>query len=186
MTLLPWRIVSATLKFQSHMGIYVCVWLCDPFLCWFSIDYKTAIRLGDVSTWQTLTEQDTLIEYQLCFNVNFSAGRFSIHCIKFLNGLLIATQSGVKLYWSSSDFTVFAPATDGSFLYSLLMVVFLLYFSICIHIDIYDVIMESEQLERNGFNLNPVLKMAIMRKVRLTTQPNSNLNFDNVLSMLCR
>lgn len=31
--------------------------------------------------------------------------------------------------------------------------------------EIYDVIMESQQFECNGFKLNPVLRMAIMRKV---------------------
>lgn len=34
-------------------------------------------------------------------------------------------------------------------------------------LDIYDIIMEGQQLERNGFDLNPALKMAIMRKVRV-------------------
>lgn len=144
--------------------------------CWFSIDYKTAIRLGDVSTWQTLTEQDTLIEYQLRFNVNFAAGRFSIHCIKLLNGLLIATQSDEKRYSSTSVVVIFTLA------HCFLSWSFWFYF-FHLHTDIYDVIMESEQLERNGFNLNPVLKMAIMRKVLLTTLPISNLNFGNVLSI---
>lgn len=34
---------------------------------------------------------------------------------------------------------------------------------------IYDIITESEQLEKNGFDLNPALKMAIMRKVIIIT-----------------
>lgn len=37
--------------------------------------------------------------------------------------------------------------------------------TICLLVEIYDIVMESEQFECNGFNLNPVLRMAIMRKV---------------------
>lgn len=59
-------------------------------------------------------------------------------------------------------------------------------FSSCHHlsvIDIYDIITESEQLEKNGFDLNPVLKMAIMRKVIIKTEPSIR-SFDNVIQCL--
>lgn len=32
-------------------------------------------------------------------------------------------------------------------------------------IELYDIIMEGQQFEYNGFKLNPVIRMAIMRKV---------------------
>lgn len=34
-----------------------------------------------------------------------------------------------------------------------------------IHSELYDIIMEGQHFECNGFELNPVIRMAIMRKV---------------------
>lgn len=33
------------------------------------------------------------------------------------------------------------------------------------HIELYDVVMEGQKFQQNGFELNPVIRMAIMRKV---------------------